>query len=273
MTHSICDLSVIIPTFRREEPLADAVASVLAEDVDRMEVLVIDDSPEGSAESVVSGIDDPRVRYLPMPEPTGGRPALVRNHGLALAAGEVLYFLDDDDCVAPGGLRAFLDAFERAPDRGVAFGGVVCVGPDRATREQYTRWFDWAAKTSGRLRRSSWLTVGTIMFRGTLIINSCCAIRRSLAIELAGYDPAIEVYEDVEFFTRGIRRAGHVVVDQPVLRYTTGLPSIIHDLDGDNSSIESSYVEMQSKYRKEHGTLEFQLLRVVARLLPLGRPT
>ena len=264
-------ISVIIPTFRRPDALMRAIASTFEPDLD-VEVIVIDDSPERSAEPIVASIGRPDVRYAAMPTPTGGRPALVRNLGIELARHDVLYFLDDDDQVLPGGLRAFAEAFAANPEAGVAFGTVRCVGPDERTRVRYQAWFDHVAASARRVQHSSWLTAGVIMFRGTLLINSCCAIRRSVALDLGGYDADIAVYEDVEFFTRGIRLAGHCLVDQPVLLYSTGLPSIIHDLRGDDGPIVDAHRQMYEKYRSRWGVIDFRALQVASKLLPLGSP-
>lgn len=264
-------ITVIIPTFRREDAVVRAIGSALCPDID-VEVLVIDDSPERSAEAAVTAIDDPRVRYVAMDTPTGGRPALVRNLGIQLARHDILYFLDDDDQVLPGALSAFSQAFADNPDAGVAFGRVECVGPDERTRVRYQSWFDHVADSAKRVQRSSWITAGVIMFRGTVLINSCCSVRRSVAIELGGYDAEMPVYEDVDFFTRGIRLAGHCFVDVPVLRYSTGMPSIIHDLDGDNQPIVDAHGTMYEKYRARWGRLDFRALQVICKLLPLGSP-
>lgn len=266
-------VSVIIPTFRREQGLRAAIDSVLEEGVDSFEILVLDDAPERSAMAAVAAVRDPRVRYVANPTPSGGRPAEVRNLGIRIAAGRYLYFLDDDDRVVPGGLSAMLAALEAHPDRGVAFGTVRCVGPDGQIQARYERWFDWAARQAQRFRHTSLLTVGLIMFRGTVIINSCCVIRADCARRLGGYDSGIPVYEDVEFFTRGIRAFGHVFVDAPVLSYTTGEPSIINDLDGDWAPVQDSYAIMHRKYRQAHGRVDYRVLQVVSKLLPVGEPT
>lgn len=264
-------LTVVIPTFRRERQVVEAIASVLAQDIAALEVLVLDDAPDGSAEEAVTAVGDDRVRYERMPRPSGGVPALVRNHGIGRARGEYLYFLDDDDLAAPGALPAMVDALRRS-GAGVAYGRVRCVGPDAGIRARYERWFRWAAAAAGRTRRSSWLTTGVILFRGTTIINSVCMIRTEHARELGGYDPTLPVYEDVEFFARGIRRFGHVFVDRDVLVYSTGLPSLIHDLHGDNGPIVEAYAMAHHKYKAAHGLLDYRLLQVTSRLLPVGAP-
>ena len=265
-------VSVIIPTFRREEQLVRAVQSVLDEGIADFEIRVIDDSPEGSARTHIESIGDSRLHYSVMDQPTGGVPAIVRNRGIDEALGDVLYFLDDDDMVAPGGLSAMLGALDREPDAGVAFGTVDCFGPDAEVVESYNQWFTWAAATAQKFRRSSWLTVGIVMFRGTVIINSACCVRRSVAREMNGYDSSIPLYEDVEFFLRAMRSSGHVFVNHPVLRYSTGMASLIHDLEGDFEPVAQSYEIMHRKYRETNGELDYRALQVMSKLLPLSSP-
>jgi len=60
---------VIIPTFRRPAALLEAVASAVDQRDVSVEVLVIDDSPEASAEEAVRGLRDPRIDYLKIPSP------------------------------------------------------------------------------------------------------------------------------------------------------------------------------------------------------------
>ncbi len=262
-------LSVIIPAYRRPRQLRAALESVLATGLD-LEVAVIDDDPERSAKEVVAGLGDPRVAYHAMSPVSGGRPALVRNRGIELVRGRYLYFLDDDDCVNPAGLEQAVREMERRGAH-VAFGRVRCVGPDAKTVREYNEWFTWAARTARRYRRSSWLTTGIIMFRGTVIINSACVISRAAALKLGGYDPALPVYEDVEFFARAMRRFGHAFVDTEILVYSTGQPSLIHDLQGDTRPIQDSYRLMHARYKERHGTLEYRLLQCVSKVLPLPR--
>lgn len=97
-------------------------------------------------------------------------------------------------------------------------------------------------------------------------------IRRSVARGLGGYDPTLAVYEDVDFFCRGILQYGHDFVDAPVLRYSTGLPSIIHDLDDEVAAIAEAYAQIHAGVRQRHGTLRYRVLQVAAKLLPVGNP-
>ncbi len=263
------DVSVITPTFRREREVVEAVRSALDQRGVTVEVIVLDDTAEATARAAIEGIGDPRVYYVHRLVPSRGKPSLARNEGMKLARGRYLYFLDDDDHVLPGALESMVAALDkRHGEAGVAFGRVECFGTDPEALRRYQEWFGWAGDVARRLSRSSWLTTGMILFRGTVIINSACMIRSDLAESLGGYDSAMPVYEDVDFFMRGIREYGHVFVDQPVLHYRTGSPSLIHNLKGDNGPIQDSSRIIHRKYKEKHGIAEYRALQAVAQLLP-----
>ena len=116
------DISVVIPTFHREAQVVEAIHSVLAQRNVSLEVIVVDDSAEGSARDAVVSVKDARVHYQLRPEPSGGRPALARNDGAKSARGRYLYFLDDDDMLEPDTLLEMSKALDATPTAGMAFG-------------------------------------------------------------------------------------------------------------------------------------------------------
>src|SRR5689334_18634409 len=101
---SAIDVSVVMPTHKREKEVVEAIRSVLRQEGVNVEVIVLDDTPEGTARASVEGIGDARVRYLVNDPPSKGRPAVVRNYGATLAKGRYVHFLDDDDMLAEGAL-------------------------------------------------------------------------------------------------------------------------------------------------------------------------
>jgi glycosyltransferase involved in cell wall biosynthesis len=84
-------VSIIITTYNRSSFLAEALASVLAQDYAQKEVIVVDDGSTDGSEAVVRGLP---VRYE---WKQNGGISSARNRGIAMAAGDYLAFLDVDD--------------------------------------------------------------------------------------------------------------------------------------------------------------------------------
>jgi glycosyltransferase involved in cell wall biosynthesis len=262
------DVTVVIPTFRREMEVCEALHSVLRQEGVSVECIVLDDSPEGSARTAVSALNDPRITYILRDVPSKGRPAIARNEGAALAQGRYLYFLDDDDHVYDGALRDMVAALDARPDLGVALGWVVPFGSDAYWLGNKSEYFERAARIAVALTRNIWFST-YVLFRGTLMVNSACMIRRELFAPLGGFDATIPVYEDVDFWMRAVRRYGHLYLPRPVLHYRVGKPSLMHNL-GKSPELEvvKSYAMMHRKYIREHGLLEYRALQILAKLLP-----
>jgi glycosyltransferase involved in cell wall biosynthesis len=262
------DVTVVTPTFRRPGPLVEAVRSVLAQEGVRVEILVLDDSPEGSGCAALTDIGDARVTVRQRPIPSGGRPAVVRNEGLAEARGRYVHFLDDDDRLSAGALRTLVGVLDGRPDVAVAWGRVTPFGDHASVLEQQTRYFEQAATASRRLAEAAfrrWRIVARLLFRTTLLVNSSCLVRRECAREVGGYAPDVPLCEDVDFFMRSIRHGGGVFVDAPVLEYRTGVPSLMHDLTG-TERVADSYRVIHRNYRHRYGAGEMVALKVLARL-------
>jgi glycosyltransferase involved in cell wall biosynthesis len=104
-------VSVIIPTFNRAGQVREAVDSVLAQGVQEIEVVVVDDGSTDGTRAVLAG-RDPRLVYAHQPN---RGPAAARNRGIAMARGAFISFLDSDDLWLPGKLGAELGVFARLP--------------------------------------------------------------------------------------------------------------------------------------------------------------
>lgn len=118
------EVSVVVPTRDRWQLLRRTVASALAQERVRVEVLVVDDGSASPppAQDVTGG--DPRVTLLSHDSSLGV--AHARNTGIGAARGEWVALLDDDDLWAPDKLREQVDAAIRA-DAGWVYSAVVLV--------------------------------------------------------------------------------------------------------------------------------------------------
>lgn len=109
-------ISVIIPTYNRAEMVCRCVQSVLDSRYSSFEVIVVDDcSPDNTGKMISDRWkDDQRLTYTrnPVNKQLGGS----RNVGAALACGEYLLFLDDDNIIRQDLIKNIVTDFDNRPD-------------------------------------------------------------------------------------------------------------------------------------------------------------
>ena len=120
-------VSVIIPTYNRASEIGKAVRSVINQTLKEIEVIVVDDNPPESqarkdTRAVIDQLKkaDSRLIYIEHPRNLNG--SVARNSGLKVAKGEVIAFLDDDDCYLPEKLEK---QFELLMSLENDYGGIV----------------------------------------------------------------------------------------------------------------------------------------------------
>jgi succinoglycan biosynthesis protein ExoM len=126
------DVDVLIPTLRRPDQLTRALRSVFrqtgAAELIRS-IVVVDNSPEGSAADAVEALRPAApVPLVLVHEPRAGI-ANARNAGLAVSAAPLVAFIDDDEEAPPGWL-AVLRKTHLQLGSAVTFGPVKGVAPD-----------------------------------------------------------------------------------------------------------------------------------------------
>jgi glycosyltransferase involved in cell wall biosynthesis len=267
------DFSVIIPSFRRPVELAETISSVLRQREASLEIFVIDDSPEGASEDAARSFADSRITYLRNPKPSGGFPSRVRNIGWPLANGRFVHFLDDDDLVAEGYYAAVATAFASRPDVGIVFGRVEPFGngPGAQLKRERQYFADAARKAALSGRFGPRLAfAGRMLFDRALLVCSASIIRRECLVPLSGFDPEIRLMEDADYHLRAIRRYGALFLDRQAIHYRVGSPSLMHSVDATAAQRQGERLghrQMQLKYRKQYGAIEFYALALFTRTL------
>lgn len=114
-------VSIIIPVYNMEETLESCVRSILNQDYENIEVILVDDGSRDNSFVVCQKIcaADNRVRCLHT-ENRGSGPA--RNAGIAESKGRYLYFPDADDYIEPNAISILVNAMHGGEYDLIVFG-------------------------------------------------------------------------------------------------------------------------------------------------------
>lgn len=169
-------VSVVIPSYNHAAYVEQAVRSALAQEVDGLELLVVDDGSTDDSVEIVRGIADRRLRLLT--QDNKGAPAAI-NRGLHAAGGEHLSVLNSDDRYAPGRLAAALAVFRSSPEVALVGSWIELIdetGRALAVKEGFSNLDPWPVaeptrtfKADGDLRtallmQNYWATTSNYVF-------------------------------------------------------------------------------------------------------------
>ncbi len=106
-------VSIITPTYNRSHTIRNAIDSVLAQDYEKWEMIIVDDGSTDSTREVIGTYDDERIIYL-----TKGNegPSKARNYGISKARGIWIMYLDSDDRLLPNCVGIMMQYADNNPD-------------------------------------------------------------------------------------------------------------------------------------------------------------
>jgi peptidoglycan/LPS O-acetylase OafA/YrhL len=122
-------VSVVIPTYNRATWLPGAIDSVLDQDYPDLELLVVDDGSTDETPAVLAGYGErhPEERFRIIRQENAGQ-AEALNRGNAVARGELIAYLGDDDALAPEAISRLAGELIARPDAAVAYPGYWMIG-------------------------------------------------------------------------------------------------------------------------------------------------
>jgi glycosyltransferase involved in cell wall biosynthesis len=121
-------IAAIICTHNRDNYLGAAIDSLIAQECDDFEILVVDNGSTDSTKAVVeSRLSHPRLKYVY--ESVLGL-SVARNTGAKETTSPILAYLDDDAEASPQWLSVLLEAYNNNEKLAIAGGKVTLIWPD-----------------------------------------------------------------------------------------------------------------------------------------------
>lgn len=123
-------ISIITPTLNQSPYLEDTLRSVLNQDLDHLEYIVIDGGSTDGTLAILEKYSSQLTHWTS--EPDAGQAAAI-NKGLQHATGDIVAYLNSDDLYLPGALATVLDYFRDHPTCIWLSADILCFGSGRTT--------------------------------------------------------------------------------------------------------------------------------------------
>jgi glycosyltransferase involved in cell wall biosynthesis len=192
MTPSV---SVIIPAYNSAATIGRAIASVLAQTLTPLEIIVVDDGSKDETARILSE-QYPTINLI-MQQNAGA--ARARNKGVEMARGDLVAFLDADDAWHPQKLALQVAAFRA--DNTIE---LLC------TRCKHYQQSDWQEEILSNSELYSNAPVQHFTFNEVFVhpflATPSVMLKREFFTALGGFDTGLETAEDVDLWLR----AAHV---------------------------------------------------------------
>ncbi|MGH7146329.1 MAG: glycosyltransferase family 2 protein [Nitrospiraceae bacterium] len=204
-------VSVCIPTYNRASMLREAIESVLMQSFEDFELIVSDNASEDETENTVTSYVDNRIQYLRNDQNIGCRENF--NRCLALAKGQYIAFLPDDDAMMPDNLAAKVEALSRNHQVGLVHSKYHLIDSDGRIMKSDTNWghgpdrMSDAVEAGHEVLRTMLLTYNTINLPTVLFRKTCYHRLGGWTDELSltcdwEYWMRIAAYYDIAFIAR-----------------------------------------------------------------------
>ncbi len=193
-------VTVIIPTYNRDWILKEAIDSVLSQDFENFELIVVDDGSTDNTQDILDGY----TRDIIVLRQDNCGVSAARNAGIASASGHFIAFLDSDDLWLPGKLSMQIDFFNSNPD------ALIC-----QTEEL---WIRNGKRVNPKKRHKKY---SGLIFKHSLplciVSPSAVMLKKSLLDKTGVFDESFPACEDYDLWLRISCKYPVYLIDTPLI--------------------------------------------------------
>lgn len=208
-------VSVIIPTWNRQNTLLIAIESVLNQSIPVHEVLICDDGSTDNSREIVKSINDPRVKWISGEH--AGLPAVPRNRGVRIAKGEWVAFLDSDDIWFKRKLEIQLNYANNSGTLAVSTNALI-----HNVKNNLKKIFFEDKESTQRINFPN-------LASSNKVITSSVLLHKSI-LERVGFfseEKSLRAIEDYELWLRVATLTDFLYISEPLVQYTDDIESSV----------------------------------------------
>jgi len=182
-------VSIILPTYNRKNFLGKTIISVINQDYNNWELIIID-SGNDSTKVLVDAFTDTRIKYFWL----DARRSKARNFGISQSSGEIISFIDSDDTFRVDKLRLEIDVFQENKLVGWVYSSAICKDGESGLEIG-----SYPAEKSG------WLYQDIAYYKPLTFATSQITVRRNSLPASPIFNEKLDRFEDTDFFRRVAR--------------------------------------------------------------------
>lgn len=210
-------VGVVIPSYNHSAFVADAVRSVLAQTIDTIELVVVDDGSTDRSPDVIRDTfaEFPgRTARLIVQDNAGAHAAIAR--GIETLDTPICAVLNSDDLYEPERFQSMLPALGGA-EHAIAFGGLTLIDGTGRTIAPDHPWSSWYQ--TARSAAETEPTIGfALLVHNFSVTSGNFVFTRSLYDRLGGFNDQ-KFAHDWDFLLRAAALTEPEFVDEPLMRY------------------------------------------------------
>jgi glycosyltransferase involved in cell wall biosynthesis len=188
-------ITVVTPSYNQGKYLEQTVLSVLNQGYPDLEYIVMDGGSKDNSVEILRKYAG-QIDHWVSERDEGQADAVLK--GFRRATGEILCWVNSDDILLPGALRAVGEHFASNPDTELLVGG--CVQID----ENGEFWRDRKKRLAFNLGTD--VTYHQLLFIGCRFAQPASFWKRSVFFEVGGFDPNLRFCFDYDMYLRMTRR-------------------------------------------------------------------
>jgi GT2 family glycosyltransferase len=205
-------VSVVIPTYNRVAQLGRVLAALRDQSMasDQFEVVVVADGCTDGTDTYLATLDPP-FQLVSVSQANSG-PGAARNHGVSLARGQLVLFLDDDVIAAPNLITEHTRSHASSGDE------LVVIGPMLTPADHVLRpWVAWEQEMLYKQYDAMERAVFSPTFRQFFTGNA--SLRREAVLAAGGFNTNFRRAEDIELSYRLASQGARFVFNPDAVAY------------------------------------------------------
>jgi glycosyltransferase involved in cell wall biosynthesis len=197
-------VSIIIPCYNQGQFLAEAIQSLLGQDYQQKEIIVVNDGSTDNTKEVASNFLH-AIKYI---EQENKGLSSARNAAILTANGDYIAFLDSDDVLLPGSIARRVEYLESHPDTAMICSdsiffnesGPLGLRSELADKPKNPKNFRWE----------------TVDYNATI---SSAMVRRSCFDKIGFFEESIRTSEDWLMFVKLSLHFNMAYINEPLIKY------------------------------------------------------